>query len=304
MKPMCLARLVHVIVSLLLIFPWTVIGTANLSYATLFDFNYGMEEAGKFCSSQEWTLVQTVIANATLMAPSTDPNQTATVPPGRIRGRQRDLTERERHHAQHRQLKNCRNCGRYCAMLGFGCVVQGRRRLEGSDRGEMTDIASQEENPSRRRLSTPCDQNITAVTAALELIRPSLSTECQDLVFAPRNISCVQTTTDCFVESFTLWNARYDTVMIHNFNGHSICKRSYVSIEAKTNYYLGSVRFVVTGGPTALNTTDTLSPYYIMGNDPYNIWGTYFGVGNYTLMAISEDGNRFSKSINFTSRQC
>jgi hypothetical protein len=290
------------LVGILLSLTASVSGAANLSYATLFDFNYGMEEAGKFCSSQEWTLVQTVIANATLMAPSTDPNQNATVPPGRIRGRQRDLSA-QHHHAQHRQLRNCRNCGRYCAMLGFGCVVQGRRRLENSgDHGDVIDLAS--ENHSHRKLATPCDHNITAVTAALELIRPSLSTECQDLVFAPRNISCVQTTTDCFVESFTLWNARYDTVMTHNFNGHSFCKRTYVSIEAKTNYYLGSVRFVVTGGPTALNTTDTLSPYYIMGNDPYNIWGTYFGVGNYTLTAISDDGNGFSKSINFTSRQC
>jgi hypothetical protein len=297
------------IVGILLSLAVSVSGNVNLSYATLFDFNYGIEEPGKFCSSQEWTLVQAVIANATLIAspPPTDPNnENATVPPGRIRGRQRDLSAAQHHHQQHpqqrRQLRNCRSCGRYCAMLGLGCVVQGRRRLDGSENGAMTDIGS--ESPSHRRLATPCDQNITAVTAALELLRPSLSTECQDLVFAPRNISCVQTTTDCFVESFTLWNARYDTAMIQNFNGHSICKRSYVSIEAKTNYYIGSVRFVVTGGPTRLNTSDSLSPYYIMGNDPYNVWGMYFGIGNYTLTAISEDGNGFSKSINFTSRQC
>jgi hypothetical protein len=297
MKP-SISHLVGILLSLTV----SVSGTANHSYTTLFDFNYGLEEAGKFCSSQEWTLVQAVIANATLMVPTTDPNENATVPPGRIRGRQRDLAHQ--HHPQHRQLRDCRNCGRYCAMLGFGCVLQGRRRLEGSDHGDIIDIAFNGESPPQRRLSTPCDHNISAVTAALEQIRPSLSTECQDLVFAPRNISCVQTTTDCFVESFTLWNARYDTVMIPNFNGHSFCKRTYVLIEAKTNYYLGSVRFVVTGGPTHLNTTDTLSPYYIMGNDPYNIWGTYFGIGNYTLTAMSEDGNGFSKSINFTSRQC
>jgi hypothetical protein len=248
------------------------------------------------------------MANATtLMASHT--NQNTTLPPGRhIRGRQRDLTEQDRSQ-QHRQLRLCRNCGRYCAMLGFGCVVQGRRRrrLEGSssdDYDAVTDMVAK--NPSSRRLTTTaCDPNITAVTAALEQLRsPSLllSTECQDLIFAPRNVSCVPTTTDCFVESFALWNARFDTFLFANFSGQCVNRRTYVSMEAKTNYYLGSVRFVVTGGPTLLNTTDTVSPYFIMGNDPSNIFGTYFAAGNYTLTAMSENGNGFSKSINFTSR--
>jgi hypothetical protein len=285
------------------------VSVSGNSYATLFDFNYGIDEAGKFCSSQEWSLVQAVIANATLMATHTPPNlnENATVPPGRIRGRQRDLAhhqqQQQQHHPQHRQLRFCRNCGRYCAMLGLGCVVQGRRRrLEGSssEHDALTDIASQETS-SHRRLTTACDRNITAVTTALEQLRPPLSTECQNLIFAPRNISCVPTTTDCFVESFTLWNARFDTVMISNFSGQCFNRRTYVAVEAKTNYYLGSVRFVVTGGPTQLNTTDTVSPYFIMGNDPSNIFGTYFAAGSYTLTAMSEDGNGFSKSINFTS---
>jgi hypothetical protein len=41
--------------------------------------------------------------------------------------------------------------------------------------------------------------------------------------------------------------------------------------------------FVVTGGPTQLNTTDTVSPYFIIGNDPSNIFGTYFAAGSNTL---------------------
>jgi hypothetical protein len=97
-------------------------------------------------------------------------------------------------------------------------------------------------------------------------------------------------------------NARFDTVLFANFSGQCVNRRTYVSMEAKTNYYPGSVRFVVTGGPTLLNTTDTVSPYFIMGNDPSNIFGTYFAAGNYTLTAMSEDGNGFAKSINFTSR--
>jgi hypothetical protein len=143
------------------------------------------------------------MANATTLLASYT-NQNATVPPGRIRGRQRDLTE-QKHRLQPRQLRLCRNCGRYCAVLGFGCVV---RRLEGSSDHDdaVTDMVA--ENPSRRRLTTTaCDPNITAVTAALEQLRsPSLllSNECQNLIFAPRNVSCVPTTTDCFVESFVL----------------------------------------------------------------------------------------------------
>jgi hypothetical protein len=276
------------------------------SYATLFDFNYGIEEAGKFCSSQEWTLVQAVIANATLMATNTPPNlnENATVPPGRIRGRQRDLAhhQQQQHHPQHRQLRFCRNCGRYCAMLGLGCVVQGRRRLEGSssEHDALADIASQETS-SHRRLTTACDRNITAVTTALEQLRPSLSTECQLDLCAPQHFLCphhdqllcgILCTLECAL----------DTVMFSNFSGQCFNRRTYVAVKAKTNYYLGSARFVVMGGPTQLNTADIVSPYFIMGNDPSNIFGMYFAAGSYTLTAMSEDGNGFSKSINFTSR--
>jgi hypothetical protein len=207
-----------------------------------------------------------------------------------------------------RSLKTCTGCGPYCVVGGTGCVIKGRRRLVGEDvpKGTVSDIA-QEPSPSGQRHLGQCDGDIAAIAASLDALSPNLTSECRSLINSPRNITCVQTTENCFIESFNLWDARNGFIMASRFTGGSFCRRKMVSFEAKTNYYLGKIQFVVRGpGNYFTNRTEHTAPYFLTGN---NDKGAPFGTtfvreGDYTLTATSMDDSKRAKTISFQVRNC
>jgi hypothetical protein len=121
-----------------------------------------------------------------------------------------------------------------------------------------------------------------------------------------------QTTQDCFVQSFNLWNVHNIDVLTTNFtSGGSFCgsirrKPVPVSIEAMTNFYIGKMQFVVRGGVNNnvfFNRTEYSAPYFL--NDNYDTGAPgpdSFSAGDYVLTATSEDDVRHAKTISFRVR--
>jgi hypothetical protein len=282
------SRLVFLVLTLL---PSTVYGT----FATLYQFNGGVQDATKFCDANQWALVETAVN---------------TVAKGRRR-----LAE------PRRRLGNpCTGCGPYCVKSGTGCVIHGRRVLaegaDSTDRMENEVVAPESTTDvtvAHRELGA-CDVEIGRVTTALDALVPTLVDSCRALIApALRNFTCVQTTEDCFVQSFNLWDARLNTITIMDFkSGGSFCgsRRNRllpVSFQAKSNFYIGKMQFVVrgVGNNYFSNRTEYSAPYFLNGNyDNGAPGGVFFYAGDYVLTATSEDDARQAKSISFRVNNC
>jgi hypothetical protein len=280
------SRLVLLLLTLVLL-PLIVSGT----FATLYQFN-GADDTTKFCEATQWTLVQTTIANA---------------------GKRRFLANRRRLNG------SCTGCGPYCVKSGAGCVIRGRRALDetsadaaGTIRGKDAVVASESNNAAHRELGS-CDTEMARVHSALDALAPTLTAPCRSLIaFHQRNFTCTATTQDCFVQSFNLWDARTNTIITTGFTSGGWFCGSYrrravpVSFEAKANFYIGKMQFVVRGGTnTFWNRTEYTAPYFLNGNYDTGAPGpVYFNAGDYVLTATSEDDARQAKSISFQVRNC
>jgi hypothetical protein len=266
------------------------------SFATLYQFNGGVNDVNKSCDAVQWALVQATITNAT----------------------------KYRRLGKSRQLGGaCIGCGPYCAKLGLGCVVRSRRCLKdtGAASLEHKAVSPKPANAAHRELGA-CDQEINRVTVALDVLMaqtPSTLVDSCRALIAPalRNFTCVQTTQDCFVQSFNLWDARNNVILNTTFtSGGWFCggRRRPVSFEANANFYIGKMQFVVRGNSTNFygttssyftNRTEYSAPYFLNGNyDNGAPGGTTFNPGNYVLTATSEDDATQAKSISFQVRNC
>jgi hypothetical protein len=288
----------HLAFLLLTLLPSTVFGS---SFATLYEFNNGITDATKFCDATQWALVETTIHTA-------------------AKRRRRRLAEPTNNNR--RFLGGaCTGCGPYCVKSGAGCIIQGRRLLEnevmGAPEPPMDTTTSTSTTTVHRELGA-CDQEMSRVTAALDALltqtTPSpLADSCRaSIALSSRKFTCVQTTQDCFVQSFDLWDARNNVVLTTNFtSGGSFCgyrnRRSLpVSFEAKSNFYIGKMQFVVRGPNNFLtNRTEYSAPYFLNGNYANGAPGPVgFYPGDYVLTATSEDDAKQAKSISFRVTSC
>jgi hypothetical protein len=280
-------RLILLLVTLALPLP------ASGTFATIYQFNNGVQDANKFCDEAQWTLVQTTIANA---------------------GKRRFL-------ANHRRLNgSCTGCGPWCVKSGTGCVIKGRRLEENSATAstmepimENEHVNAPESAHGAHRELGACDPELVRITNALNSLAPTLTAPCRALITSQRNFTCVPTTQDCFVHSFNLWDARFNTIMTTDFkSGGSFCgsrknRLLPVSFEAKSNFYIGKMQFVVrgVGNNYFANRTEYSAPYFLNGNYDNGAPGAVvFNPGNYVLTATSEDDARQAKSISFRVDSC
>jgi hypothetical protein len=285
-----LSRLILFLVTLVL--PSRVSG----QFATLYQFNFAVKNGIKACDDIQWTQVQNTIATAAA-------------------AKRRSLANRRRLNG------SCTRCGPWCVKSGTGCVIKGRR-LEENAATAMVPIAANEAvdapesaNDLHRHLGA-CDQEMARVTNALDKLAPTLtSATCRSLITTQRNFTCAPTTQDCFVQSFNLWDSFTNSVIVTDFkSGGSFCRGIFVSFEAKANYFIGKMQFVVRGTyrnfwgfPVSYfsNSTENWAPYFLSGNHENGApGGTFFNPGSYVLTATSEDDPGQAKSVSFQVKNC
>jgi hypothetical protein len=122
-----------------------------------------------------------------------------------------------------------------------------------------------------------------------------------------RKVECVETTDNCFVEQFDLWDARLNFLMVPNLppTGTTFCMRKRVTFRAQTNFFIGKMYFVIRGSNGYFaNKTEWAAPYFFKGEDGPDVHGSLFPPGNYTVTATAEDNPLHTKTISFRSRAC
>jgi hypothetical protein len=191
-----------------------------------------------------------------------------------------------------------------CDLVYSGCP-NTRRRDEEFTPVEEEEPSNEVGNP-RELTATSCTERISQINTALDTLQPSMSTDCQAVLGAPRSFTCFEV--NCQITSFALWNADADTVSVANFpNGGSFCKSAFkFAFEAVTESCVQSASFQITGQGYKSNRAESASPWMSFGkngngNDKS---GKSLKAGNYTLTAYPDLDPARSKSLTFTVNNC
>jgi hypothetical protein len=189
-----------------------------------------------------------------------------------------------------------------CDLVYSGCP-NTRRRDEEVTPVEQEEPSNEVGDP-RELTATSCPGRIADINTALNTLQPSMSTDCQAVLGAPRNFTCFEV--NCQITSFALWNADADTVSVANFpNGGSFCKSSFnFGIEAITESCVRSVSFQITGPGYSSSRLENTYRWMSFGNSGNDIFGTKLNAGTYTLTAYPDLDPARSKTLTFTVNNC
>jgi hypothetical protein len=256
-------------------------------------FNDNKEVSGLFCTDAEKQLMHDAMAAA------------AAARVRRLDGKgQRGLKGATQ---TSRRTQTCTpGCGKYCGAAGTGCPSGkgGRRRAE-----EASGSTKNKSARKSRELLTQaeCEAKIPAVNAALNVLQASLLTPCKTVMGLKRNITCQEFSMDCSISYINLVNATSDKIMVANVSasGVTFCKSSYVTWEASTAFFQGSVNFFLTGPNGYMsNRTEDKAPYFMYGNKGADADGKLYPTGNFTLTVKSQYDMARPKTILFRAENC
>ena len=159
-----------------------------------------------------------------------------------------------------------------------------------------------------RSLAT-CDEDIMSIHQQLDNLISSnvTSSECNDLLSAPRNATCYDDVIFGEVQGFTIWkSADVDSIIRTNApNGTSVCRSISVNIEAVVNGCVDMVKFLLTGPNHYSYTQNEYKvPYTLFGDYNNNIAGRTLEVGNYTLIVTPDNISTKKKTLTFQIANC
>jgi hypothetical protein len=257
-------------------------------------FNDNKEVTGLFCTDAEKQLMHDAMAAAA-----------AAARVRRLGGKgQRGLKGATQ---TSRRTQTCTpGCGKYCGAAGTGCPSgKGGRRLAEEKMSGSTNKMSA--HKSRELLTrAECEAKIPAVNAALNVLQASLNTPCKTVMGLKRNITCQEFSMDCSISYINLVNATSDTIMVANVsNSVTFCKSSYVTWQASTAFFQGSVNFFLTGPNGYMsNRTEDKAPYFMYGNKGADADGKLYPTGNFTLTVKSQYDQARPKTILFRAENC
>jgi hypothetical protein len=174
---------------------------------------------------------------------------------------------------------------------------------------EVSDSAKETNTHKSRELLTrpECEAKIPAVNAALSVLQASLTSPCKDVMGLSRTITCQQFSMDCSISYINLVNATSNKVMVANVSasGVTFCKSSYVTWQASTAFFQGSVNFFLTGPNGYIsNRTEEKAPYFMYGNKGADVDGKLYPAGNFTLTVKSQYDVGRPKTILFRAENC
>jgi hypothetical protein len=164
-----------------------------------------------------------------------------------------------------------------------------------------------------------CDIDTDRVNATLIALLPRLSESCQALVTSPMEVSCMKKV-KCDISHLTLWNTKTGVAIAEEIppSGGVYCNNAIISIEAVTNFDIGRVNMAWTGPMwrgsvlsdkmdqfnSPFNITEPVSPYFMFGKHKNGPYGMRLPPGNFTLTATSSKDTAKAKTISFTMKWC
>jgi hypothetical protein len=224
--------------------------------------------------------------------------------------------------SRRRNLRRLPQYPAWCAVkcLGFAsgtCIgrhpsCNGYRKLsEQDDEYVSTTPASTNFFPSLRSLfvSTTCQGQIDELNTALNNLQPTLSSQCQAVLNAQREFTCLTTIVDCDIQRIRLINADADTAMVEDFmSGMSFSRLGpRVTFEAINDSCVCNVQFNIknSAGQIIHSRFEFYRPFVAFSNSAPNaqgvvdLYGTRFGVGLYSLEYYPDKDISKTKTITF-----
>lgn len=255
--------------------------TSNkVTHSPIYTFNNGVVDATKSCPAREWSQIQSTMAAALSQTQKSN-------------GRQLQLV-RSRHSNRQLQRTKCESChGKPLCLFqsGIGCAKKnggGRKQRQ------------------RNLQQGKCSSGITAIDAALNTLKSSLSLSCQALLNAPRKIECTEFAWDCNIVGFTVLRNNGSVVTALNMTGtSSFCSSvGEVNIETITNFDMGTITTEFTSkGPSFFfqHSFGNYSPYLVFQKGK----AMKLSPGTYTLKATATTtASSNTKETTFTVRSC
>jgi hypothetical protein len=226
-----------------------------------------------------------------------------------------------------RKLPGCpRWCGKYCAMVGVGCGLQGRRRKLPGNNGNGNGKGSGNGGNCDEDVSA-CSADIAAIDAAL-MNFTAVSNSCQRLLAGEKSITCPDfTTTDCYIKGLSAWDTKASntapTLLVPKMNatGTNFCSKTELALLVDTNFVVGKLTmslFFTKSLATPMKLDKAYeggaAPYYVFGSKPKTLKdGTLSvqvshkkmdAVGWYTLNVTAADNPTDVKTWSFTVTKC
>jgi hypothetical protein len=265
-------------------------------------FNDNQEVPGLFCTDTEKQLMHDVMADA------------AAVRVRRLGGRgqqkqqPRGLKSATTTQTSRRTQFCTPGCGKYCGLGGTGCPYGkgGRRRTEEKVSGSSSTKKTSGRKSRELLTRAECEAKIPAVNSALNVLQASLNTPCKSVMGLTRTITCQDFSTECSISHIHLINATSDTIMKANVtSGVTFCKSTFVTWQAATEFFQGSVNFFLTGPNNYMaNRTEEHAPYFMYANKGADANGKYYPTGNFTLTVKSQYELARPKTITFRAENC
>jgi hypothetical protein len=162
-------------------------------------------------------------------------------------------------------------------------------------------------------LSQSCQVDIAAINATLDSaeLQQNITTECQALINAPRNLTCLALD-NCEIEHFFLAHidTRNITVPIYPENDGEICRtngRFRFAFGVRATFCVDYVQFTMHGVSNNyyFRRTDYRAPFLMFPSSANIIRADdKVAAGNYTLTAVAGTDQSTAKTIHFTVKDC
>ena len=170
-------------------------------------------------------------------------------------------------------------------------------------------------DPKTRDLEiTSCTDGVHKLNTELDKLANQVSSSCNSLIMAPRDVTCYTEIDDCTVQRIRLMNTETQLPIQENFkSGMSLCASGpAITFEAINDRCVCNVQLNLknAAGQMIQSRFEYFRPFVLYSNSPPNaqgvvyLWGRKLAVGAYTLEYYPDSNPGMMSTIEFNVNQC